>query len=183
LNRVNPDVLILNKYKITAWEKSFYYINENKLTNIYNNIYFIEDDVYSKNFDTYINLIKYWNTFSNDFISAEIKSKKEDSGWFWWSEDTKYEEYFANPYRAFNPLCRLSRRLIELILNFRKQNNGFYFHEILFSSLVVKNKLNYMDYNLDMGSKKYIGKIHFRPRILPGLITDNKLYHPVKPYL
>jgi hypothetical protein len=183
LNRLTSDVLDLNKYKITAWEKSFFYIHKNNLINKYNNIYFIEDDVYSKNFDTYSHLIKYWNTLDHDFISSAIKSKQQDAGWSWWSQDTEYERYFQNPYRAFNPLCRLSSRLIEYILEFRKQNNKFYFQEILFSSIVVENKLNYIDYNFDKDSNKYIGKIHFRPKILPALITDNKLYHPVKPYL
>ena len=41
--------------------------------------------------------------------------------------------------RTFNPLCRLSNRLVQKILDFQEQHNTFVFHEILFPSLAIKN--------------------------------------------
>jgi hypothetical protein len=163
-----------------AWEKSFFYIDSNDIINKYDHIYFIEDDVYSKSNNTYTELIKYWNTFSKDFISKKIKSRDSNLNWCWWKKDSYYKNSFNNPYSSFNPICRLSSKLINFILEFRKKNNRFVFLEILFISVAIKNNMSYMDYNLDEKSQKYIGDIHYRPEIKIKDICDNRLYHPVK---
>jgi hypothetical protein len=190
-NEISTDTMVLNNFvgfnnigflknRPSAWEKTFFYIQFNDIINKYNHIYFIEDDVYSKNNNTYTELIQYWNTFSENFISKCIQSKEQSLAWHWWKNDPFYKNYFNNPYRCFNPLCRLSSLLIDLILKFRKKNNRFLFHEILFSSIVMEDNIDYIDYDLDEKSKKYIGHIHYRPIINTKDITDNKLYHPVK---
>jgi hypothetical protein len=190
-NEISTNTMVLNNFvrlnqigfinnRPSAWEKSFFYLETKVSFNKYDHIYFIEDDVYSKNNSMYIALIKYWNTLNEHFISKHIRSKNQSLEWFWWENDISYKKYFKNPYRSFNPICRLSSKLINFILEFRKKNNRFVFLEILFISVAIKNNMSYMDYNLDEKSQKYIGDIHYRPEIKIKDICDNRLYHPVK---
>jgi hypothetical protein len=193
-NEISTNTMVLNNFvgfnhinfiknRPSAWEKSFFYLETKVFFNKYDHIYFIEDDVYSKNNSMYIALIKYWNTLNEHFISKHIRSKNQSLEWFWWENDISYKKYFKNPYRSFNPVCRLSSKLIDLILKFRKKNSGFIFHEILFSSIAIKKNMKYIDYSLDKKSQKYIGNIDYRPIIISSSILDNRLYHPVKEYL
>jgi hypothetical protein len=190
-NEISTNTMALNKFvglnqigflknRPSAWDKTFFYIQLNDIINKYNHFYFIEDDVYSKNNNTYRKLIKYWNTFGEEFISKRIKNKDSNLDWCWWEKDSYYKNSFNNPYSSFNPICRLSCKLINLILEFRKKNNRFLFLEILFISVAIKNNMSYMDYDLDEKSQKYIGDIHYRPEIKIKDICDNRLYHPVK---
>jgi len=166
--------------QITAWEKSFYNIYINDYINKYNYFYFLEEDVYTKNLPTIINLINYFNTFDADLISTKILPKDANAEWPWWSEDYRYIELFNDPHRSFNPLCRLSSKLISLIFDFRNHYKEFYFHEMLFSSICVQNNLSYHDYDDYPEIDEYIGTFHYRPEIDQNKIKDKKIYHPVK---
>jgi hypothetical protein len=169
-----------HKPRITAWEKSFFYlINNNKYKN-YKFVYFIEDDVYSKNNKTFIELFRYWENYKHDLISKDIISIKNSKTWFHWYFDKKYLFYFRRPYKSFNPLCRLSQNLIEQIYNHYKKYQCLYFHEIIFPSIAIKYQYSYLDYLLDKKSKNFIGEIRWRPEFKIKDIIDNKIYHPVK---
>lgn len=166
--------------KITAWEKSFVYLIEKNLYKNYDFVYFIEDDVYSKNNKTFISLFKTWEKHKHDLISKNIVSIKESEKWFHWHIDKKYISYFKEYFKSFNPMCRLSKRLIDQIYNQYKKYRCLYFHEILFASLVMRYKYTYMDYLLDKESQNYIGEIRWRPNFELKNILDDKIYHPVK---
>lgn len=167
--------------RVTSWEKCFYHIDINNLTSQYDYFYLIEDDVYSKEPDAILSLINYFNLFDANLISKGILPKHDSMEWNWWSRnEDQYENVFKDPHKSFNPICRLSSKLIEIILAFKQTYNRFYFHEILFASLCVDNNLSYHDYTYYPEISNYIGKIHYRPKIDIQEITDSKIYHPVK---
>lgn len=168
-----------NRYKSTAWDNAFYFIFKNlnlELNNI-KYFYFIEDDVYSKNLTTFVDLINFYENTTSDFISGEILPKKESEKWSWWKNDDDFLVFYE-PYRSFNPICRMSIRLIKLIHDHHKKWNRFFYNEFLFASISKQNKLTCLDYNRE--KNPFIGKIIYRPCLDKSQIKDNKIYHPVK---
>lgn len=166
----------------SAWDKSFYFISENNLINTYDYFIFIEDDVYSKNHITFINLLqKIEANFTTDLITQSIRPKSNDNPWNRWSES--YVRKFENPRHSLNVLCRLSSRLIKTILDYKDINFSFNFHEILFASLCLENNFTYTNYVDEKEINQYIGTIRPDPLIVPENIKDDLIYHPVKfPY-
>ena len=166
-----------SKDKTTAWESAFFYLFN--LENIPDFVYLIEDDVYSHENNTFIKLIDYYSLQQYALIAGKIYSKEESSDWHWWKADNEHK-IFSNPYRSFNPLCRLSKELIFYIRDHHKIYNRFFYHEFLFSSLAKQNNLLMCDYNKD--NNGFIGNIIYRPVFIQNCIVDNKIYHPVKKY-
>jgi hypothetical protein len=165
--------------KPSAWDKSFYTIIEDGLLKKYDYFYFIEDDVYSKNYSSLVSFIL--DAESNhtvDLITKKIKPQSDHPKWRYWKED--YIKNLSNPHQSFNPLCRLSNRLINKILDYKNTHNKFNFHEILFASLCLENNLSYVNYIDDPILKKYIGKFSYAPILTMENINDDLIYHPVK---
>ena len=165
--------------KPSAWDKAFYTISYNELYNKYNYFFFIEDDVYSKNYETLISFIMdAQSEFSVDFITKQIRPKSHHPQWKHWQED--YTNEFSNPSQSFNPLCRLSKRLIEKILLYKEQHKFFNFHEILFASLCLEYNLSYINYIENNILNKYIGNFRYYPIMIESDINDILIHHPVK---
>jgi hypothetical protein len=165
--------------KPSAWDKSFYKIVQSNLLEQYDYFYFIEDDVYSKNYEALISFVdEAQSIFTVDFITKKIRPKSHNSQWKHWQED--YVNEFSNPHQSFNPLCRLSKVLIEKILHYREQHKLFNFHEILFASLCLEHNLSYINYIESSILNKYIGNFRYNPILLESDITDHLIYHPVK---
>jgi hypothetical protein len=164
----------------SSWDKAFYHLYQNSnLLKKYNYFYFIEDDVYTKDINTLYNSFITLNQPSYDFIGLKINKRQNTKNWCWWTREKDVNIYFKNPHMSFNPLCRLSSRLINKILEFRNSYNKFYFHEIMFSSLCVENDFTMTNLNSLIDS--YLGKFDSRPIINIDTIKDTKIYHPVKP--
>jgi hypothetical protein len=165
--------------KPSAWDKSFYTIVQDDLLKNYDYFYFIEDDVYSKNYETIISFIMdAQSTFAVDFITKKIRPKSHHPQWKYWKED--YINEFTNPSQSFNPFCRLSNRLINKILDYKNTHNQFNFHEILFASLCLENDLSYINYIENNILNKYIGSFRYYPIMVESDISDPLIYHPVK---
>jgi hypothetical protein len=167
--------------KPSAWDKSFYTIVQDDLLKNYDYFYFIEDDVYSKNYETIISFIMdAQSTFTVDFISKKIRPKSHHPQWKYWKED--YINEFTNPSQSFNPFCRLSSRLINKILDYKNIHNQFNFHEILFASLCLEYDLSYINYIENDILNRHIGSFRYRPIMVESDIRDSLIYHPVKDY-
>lgn len=165
--------------KPSAWDKAFYYYIQNQnLLSGYKHFFFIEDDVYSKD---YLNLVEFIIACSlyNDtnLITKKIRTKDHNPKWTHWRD---YKDNFKYPSQSFNPLCRLSRVLINKIIEYKLLNNKFNFHEILIPSMCLEHELSYINYIEDDTLKSKIGKIAYNPIQIMSEITDDKIYHPVK---
>lgn len=180
-----------------AWENAFFTLFNNQAYDKYQFVYFIEDDVYSKNPQTFLNLIKLYSNYTQDLIASNISSRNDQPYWHWWKDEDiiKYNQHT----KSFNPLCRLSRGLIEHIKSFFQKHDSFCFHETLFASLAIDNNLKILDFKQGFfvqplescsivhqptryfnSSIKLIGDIRYRPVYNIDSILDEKIYHPVK---
>lgn len=164
--------------KPSAWDKSFYTIYKDSLTDNYDYFFFIEDDIYSVNYTKLVNFIIETINYSTDFITKCIRPKDHNPEWRHWKED--YVDKLKIPSQSFNPICRLSSKLIKNILSYRKNNNRFNFHEILFASLCLENNLTYTNYIEDSVLKIYFGNIVYLPILTIQDLTNDLIYHPVK---
>lgn len=172
--------LVTIKEDPSAWELAFFNIFNNKLYDKYDYFYFIEDDVYSKNIETFKIFIKKLENIEHDLVSSYITKKSEMINWYYWEKQNTSMFNEEDLFFSFNPICRISKNLIGEILKFQSNNNQFIFHEILFSSICKKNKLNMMSLTDDPEIKSLIGNIIYRPIINKNSILDNRIYHPVK---
>lgn len=164
----------------SAWDKSFYFISQITDVTNYSYFYFIEDDVFSKKIHN-IKLLAYYldsNYNSYDLIAHYIQNKSESTNWPWWD---KIDVNLKNQYRSFNPFCRLSKKLVNSILDYRNNNNCFIFHEILFASLCGDHQYSTVSLDSNKEYNKFIGSIKARPILDKIFIDDEKIYHPVKP--
>ena len=165
--------------KITcSWDKSFLHIYENNLN--YDYFYFIEDDVYCENLEIFIDLIKTLGEFKEDFVSAYIGNKSKSEDWPMWEflkiESKIFDEKYL--YKSINPFCRISKRLVYKILEFKLKYRNFIFHEILFPSLCKENNFSFLDLVENKETKNYFG-IYQVARFL-NATQRNKICHPIK---
>lgn len=165
--------------KPSAWDKAFYTIHNENMIEKYKYFFFIEDDVYSKQYESIIQFIlDAQRVFNVDFITKKIRPKSHHPSWQHWKED--YIFYLKYPSQSFNPFCRLSSSLITKIFEYQKKYQQFNFHEILFASLCLENNMTYINYIESSILNKYIGNFKYNPILLDEEITDNRIYHPVK---
>jgi hypothetical protein len=176
--------------KPSAWDKSFFLLSKLDLIREYDYVYFIEDDVFSRNNKQINNLISTLDNIDASFISHDIKSKQDSLNWYWWRENNLrslgsgfFDNNFKsdNLYKSFNPFCRLSSQLLKLILHFRTQHHKFYFHEILFPTLCIQNNMKTFDLSIDDVSKNFFDIFRHRPVLDQLYISTDKIYHPLKP--
>jgi hypothetical protein len=159
---------IMFKSNVTSWEKSIYYFT-NIETN-YDNIWFIEDDVFFGFENTLINIDKQY--LDGDLLSNQISINEtgKKNKWHW----NKIKINNIPPYyNTMVCICRMSKKLLSLIKNYVQQNNTFYFLEAMFPTICKQNKLiNYEPiefYN-----------ITWRNTFDLQNFDENNLYHPVK---
>jgi hypothetical protein len=164
--------------KPSAWDKAFYAIYNNELLDMYNYFFFIEDDVYSKNYKSIINFFNDSIQYKEDLITKCVRPKSHHPTWRRWEEE--YVNDFKYPSQSFNPLCRLSKTLVEKIIQYRTYNNKFNFHEILIASLCLEYNLSYINYIEDEILKQHIGNFTYAPIYTTEDIIDDLIHHPVK---
>ena len=108
---------------------------------------------------------------SEELISYEYNLRENEPDWYWWQH---YAHHFPIPAKSFNPVCRLSESLVRKILEFRDQNGGFVFHELLFASLATSC--------FDLTNTELIGTaFRWRPEVnRKEMRSKVELFHPVK---
>jgi hypothetical protein len=164
--------------KPSAWDKSFNIISKKFLEYEYKYFFFIEDDVYSKKHNYIIKFILESTKLDSDLITHNIKSINHSPNWKHWKEE--YIKLLKNPHQSFNPICRLSTKLVKKILEYQNTYKKFDFHEILIASLCLENNLTYTNYLEHDILKTLIGHIRYNPILIEKNIFDDKIYHPVK---
>jgi len=122
-----------------AWEKAFYYLSQNLKYEYY---YFIEEDVYARDFITFIKFFKKLEEYDTDLVSALIESEKSFPGWNFWYNDFMFEEKL----KSLNCICRISRKLILEILSYREQHGRFLFQESMFPGVCRAAGLSCIDF-------------------------------------
>lgn len=129
--------------KITSWDKVFYFF---KNITLKDNTYYwiIEDDVFiNKNkFDDFIYTL---NNFNYDLLSFGWINKFHDK-WAWYDKykTIVYDNFLEkNRMISINQIIRMSKNMINEIINFKNKINKFLFHEILIYSICKQSNLTH----------------------------------------
>lgn len=157
---------------ITAWERAWMQLN---LTHGERPapVWLIEDDVAGCRED-FSRLLKITNEVDADLSTLDFRTKDTFPQWPHWHFAS---DHFAHPACSFNPLCRLSSRLVAMVLEFRRCHRRFIFQETLFASLVADHGLSYYDWREDPEIGILFNSFRYRPEI-DGL--EKGIHHPVK---
>ena len=141
---------------------------------------------------------------NSDFISSHLERYPQATGWMWWDslQLTTIDIPISQYIKSFNPIYRISNRAMKYLERILSEGNSGH-HEVL-----IPTVLNHAGYKIsdwggigefvlpgfenfsyltspDVNHLYYVGSsMRFRPVFireeLENLLTDNKLYHPVK---
>jgi hypothetical protein len=162
--------------EISGWDKAFYYFCEN---NTYNNVWFIEDDVFiSKPYLLYYIDKKYpkYDLLINKMIDTSNDISDNDD---WNIRINIAKKYYPDDKIFWSYVCavRCSNELLNNIKMFKNKNNTLFFHELMIPTIVNKLNLSY---------KKIIElqNIIYQNEYDDDDIINNPyiLYHPIKDY-
>lgn len=145
--------------RTTAWDRAF-----NGIEPV--DTWFVEDDVAGRRED-FARLAELTAAVRADLVAHYVARPADEPAWPHWFRNPG----FTQPWKSFNPICRLSGRLIGRVQKFREERGAFAFHEILFASL-AEDRFDLA--NLRPG---VTGTFRWRPPVsgdAPGI------HHPVK---
>lgn len=159
------------KKDVTGWDKALYYFTF--INNNFNNVWFIEDDVYFYNENILKIIDKEYK--SSDFLSKKFKYCNKY--WYHWkSIDIKFK---SPHYFAMCCIIRCSNKLIKCIKKYIDTYEKLEFLEYFFPPVANKN-------NLICNTPKYFDNIYWNKSLLLNNIQDlyncnkNNFYHPIK---
>ncbi len=165
--------------RITAWSRAFAHLAQTVEED--EAVWFVEDDV-AGDVDSFAALIAATRAKQADLSALDIRTRHEDAHWPWWSYA---DGVLPSPCRAFQPLCRLSGRLLRAVLDFQKRHQRFTFHEVLFASLAHEHGMTWLDWRKDPATKALVEDFLYRPdvnRVHRGVshpVKDPLLHHAI----
>lgn len=131
-----------------AWMKLRSTVGENPA-----NVWLVEEEV-AGNETEFSRLFKSTTEVDADLSCRDLASRAEDPHWPFWNQAALF---FPYPCRSFNPICRLSSRLVSVVLEFQRQHRQFAFHETLFASLVAEHGFSFLDWSKDVETRVLFG--------------------------
>lgn len=161
-----------NLKDIVAWDKALYYFTCCEKN--YEHIWFFEDDVFFYNLDTILNIdTKYPNS---DLLSAFHEVNETGNIYNGWNHWCNVTGRIRTPWaHSLISASRLSRRLMEKVDEYVKNNNSLMFIEALFSTLALHN--NYIvDNPIELASSITYDK----KWTMEEMKDKSKIYHPLK---
>jgi hypothetical protein len=162
----------------TAWDKAIYYLAIDRRQFEY--VWIVEDDVFFTGPNICINLMEKYAGDTADLIVRNFFLREQHPRWPHWH----FAEHFQGRHQAgaFLPLCRLSRRMIELAGDFVRKRESLDFIEVMFPSLAMSNMLRVRIMNF-ISERRFHAGPEFRKLELLQLWGDNLengIFHPVK---
>jgi hypothetical protein len=157
------------KNLIYGWDKAIYTFS--KIITDYDNVWFIEDDVFISNESSLINIDK---KFIRDDLLCESHHISEDENMNGW-----YHSFHVipniGPPRSRSMMCafRASKRMLNLILNFVNKNKKLFYIEALFTTIAYQN-------NLTISNPTELATITWANSWNNNEFFTNNLYHPIK---
>jgi|GEM_PF-1790790 len=156
---------------ITSWSRAFVHLSRTLRKG--EAVWFVEDDV-AGDAESFRQLVSETAAVGADLSALEFESAAENPEWIWFATA---EGFFEHPWRSFNPLCRLSERLIRKILEFREHHGRMTFHEVLFASIAAENGMSTLNWRKDIRFKHLVANFRYRPIINHPV---QGVCHPVK---
>ena len=162
-NNSNPAI----PKKPSAWDKAIYYFCVKDTTP--EHVWFIEEDVFVPREDLFQQLDERYPT--TDYIMKQhVKDSDDPSFEFWYDGDGKMERPF---YRS--PVCttRVSRNMLNRVIELHDSKKTLVFIEIMFNTLAVKH-------GLTMEMPHELQNIIFRHTWTEDTVNNDQFFHPVK---
>ena len=159
------------KFRKTAVsrDKALYYFCKNDID--FDNIWFIEEDVFVPTINTIKNIDQKYPNF--DLLSASHKIiNKKRTDWHW--KIINQQIKLKPPYSS-SMICaiRCSKKLLEYIKNYVERYNSLFMDEALFNTIALQNRLK-------VNTIPELSTIHYRKKWDCKLINRTNLYHPIK---
>jgi hypothetical protein len=156
--------------KITSWERGVFYFS--KTNTQYDNIWFLEDDVFINNENVLVNIDKKYPEDDLLTSTSDIVYEHDINGWHW----DKIEIKFLPPYsKALVACIRVSSNLLSDISNYANEHKTLFFIETLFTSFCLKNqKLKHRV------PEELVNSLLYRHHWTNESVNKNNIFHPVK---
>jgi len=151
----------------TAWDKVLYYFAVKDTSPAH--VWIIEEDVFVPDAAVLTGIdAKYPDA---DLIAKQHVRDDEDPDFMWWHDA---EGYLEKPhYRSLVCATRLSRRLLNAVVDFVDEHKRLVFIEIIFNTLVVQKK-----FKLEMPEE--LSTIIWRHEWTAETLDSKHLFHPIK---
>ena len=151
----------------SAWDKALYYFAVKETSPAY--VWFIEEDVFIPRPEIISEIDAEYP--DADLVCKQNVSQQEDPEFGWWF-DAKYT--LEDPlYRSLVCACRLSRPLLNKLIDFVNKNNRLVFIEVLFNTIVFHDKMK-------LAMPQQLQKIIWRHDWTPDTVDNNHMFHPIK---
>lgn len=161
---VDPNI----KKEVVAWDKALYYFST--INTNYENIWFIEDDVFFYNEETLMEIDS--NNQGVDLISTSYKKRFSfrKNMWLWDKINIKFNLPY---YQAMSCAVRASKLLLSKIKEYATEYKELFYLEALFPTICMRN-----DLKCNISNK--LKNIVYKREYTINDINKNELYHPMK---
>ena len=156
------------KKEVVAWDKALYYFST--INTKYENIWFIEDDVFFYNEETLMKIDS--NNQGADLISNSYKKhiSFRKNMWMWDRITIKFKPPY---YNAMSCAVRVSKLLLSKIKEYAIEYKELFYLEALFPTICVRN-----DLKCNISNK--LKNIVYSRQYTVNDINKDELYHPLK---
>ena len=146
-----------------------YYFCKNNIK--YENVWFIEEDVFIPSINTIENIDKKYANGDLLVASNNIIYEKS-SDWHW---NYINAQISLNPPYANSMICavRCSKKMLECINNYAEKYKNLFMDEALFNTIAIQNNLNVI-------IAKELSTIVYQRNWAKHEINQDNLYHPIK---
>jgi hypothetical protein len=170
---VNTDVMP-DKLVIT-WDRCLFFLSQYK--HIFEYAWIIEDDVAIRGYDTLARFIAKYEESDADLLAAPPLINKANPGeWVLWKVIAPAGLPLC--WASYNPVCRLSRRFIEVLTKFVSEKRRMFFLEIFFYSLALNTGLKTQYFHELKKHFRFTPNITFEETQEPDI--EFPIFHPVK---
>jgi len=160
-----------NSLQVCSWDKALYYFS--LINTTYDFIWGFEDDVFIPSVDTILNLNKYVKPSTGLVSAKNLGNFDGNTSWLWIQAK---EAGLKLPWHSsMVPAVGISKKLMNLIRDFAKDNGYLVLTEIMFNTLAMHNNLNVV-------IAEEFSTIVYRNEWKIDDFKNNKnnLFHPVK---
>jgi hypothetical protein len=156
---------------VTAWSRALCHLS--RTLGDEEAVWFVEDDVAGDK-ASFAMLARGTAALAVDLVSIEVRTIEEDHHWPLWHYA---DGFFSSAVRSFQPMCRLSGRLIRAVLACREKHGRCTFHEVMFPSVAREHGMSWRSWCQEPGLRDLVASFRYRPEVRN---VFHGVSHPVK---
>jgi len=154
-----------------SWDKVLCYFCEYDIKNPYDFVLIFEDDVFIPSVEAVVNLVT--KSLKYDLVVPHNHLQEFQAiGWHWAEVVDKIQPPY---YYSMTCAVGLSRKVLDTVRAYVKENKTLIFHEVMFNTLAMQNSLKIVTL-MELKSIVWQGKWG----IDEWLLLPNNVFHPVK---